>query len=180
MDIVNEIIKWFGKNWDEVIPIAISALAAIFAGIALRHTKAQKEASQAQASSAQTQANAAEAQVEQMQRQNELLAKQLEQFENQTNQALPYVSPWSLKWHKGDTYELVNGGNEREYNVVIDFLEHEMFDKEQWEYIDPRSSKTFMYISTFGSPQRDVKITWSRDPEGKDKHSWEGLVPPKG
>src|SRR5690625_5226758 len=110
---------WFGEHWESVIPMTISLFAAIFTGLTMKHAKSQRNSSK-------TQANAAEAQVEQMRRQNDLLEKQLQQSFVDTGLAVPYVPPWSLKWHRGDTYELVNGGEERVYNVVIDFLEHDL------------------------------------------------------
>jgi hypothetical protein len=168
-------LNWLGNHWASAGSLLIAALSAVFSGFALGQSRGQTKVFKRQA-------EAAEVQNALLQRQVEAQEAQIQSHPSDglSSRSDIYVPPWVLRWHKGDTYELINGGNETEYNIQIEFPEPSFYDEAEWDSIGPRSSKTFLFAASLATPGRGVTVTWSRDPEGNDTHSWESPIPPKG
>lgn len=175
MDWAQPFLQWLGSNWANAGSLIIATLSAVFAGFALGQNRGQTKVFKRQAEAAEIQNTLLERQVEMQEKQ-----LQTRPGEVVTPRSDIYVPPWVLRWHKGDTYELVNGGNETEYHVKIDFPEHSANHGGEWDAIGPRSSKTFVFAATLATPGRDIVVSWSRDPEGTETHFWESPIPPKG
>lgn len=166
-------VDWLSDNWSEIGSITVSVLAAVFAGFALGHSRGQRDASVRQAI-------AAESQVDLMRRQLVLAEQELE-LGSSRGTVLPYVPPWMVNWEKGDTYSIVNGGYETEYDVNVKLPPNSAVSpgvEFQIDSLDPRSSQPFMFAASLATPHREILISWSREPGG-ERREWRGQIPRK-
>lgn len=148
--------------------MVVAVLALLVAAAAAAYSRGQRDA-------ANRQATAAEAQVDVMQRQLAVMEKQ----STGTPGHVPYVPPWTLQHHAGDTYMLTNGGTEPEFDVAVELPPHTAAPGTlAWDRVDPRSSTTFMAARTLATPHSDVVVSWAREPGGP-KLTWKTALPPR-
>lgn len=95
-------------------------------------------------------------------------------------EAARYPAPWSLRWVKGDTYGLTNGGDQPVYDVELELPPNSVTRGEirRVDRLSAGSTHTFLVGLTMGSPHRDVTVTWART-SGGERHDWTGPLPAK-
>ena len=100
-----------------------------------------------------------------------------EQLALAKDQAEKYRVPWHFEWRGGDTYALVNGSDEIEYDVEIHAPEHTAFQlRSVGDIVHPRSSVVFLAAFTMASPGRSMRVTWRHRPGG-ELFEWSDWLP---
>lgn len=121
-------------------------------------------------------------QVKAAENQNAISKDSLKISEEQTgimrkNSEIPYVSPWRIEHVRGDTYVLINGGTDIEYDVHIEppqpSIPRGSFDFKEFS---PRSSESFMIILAMGATH-DLTVSWRHDPDKQDRQEWHTVLP---
>lgn len=96
--------------------------------------------------------------------------------------AAKYTAPWRLSWLKGDTYALLNDGDENVYGVEVDpgglpWIKGER----EHDVIHARAPITFMTTRGFTGGSDVITVTWHRTPDlSDDPHTWRHPLPLKG
>ncbi|NCT90147.1 hypothetical protein GXB85_04160 [Cellulomonas sp. APG4] len=96
-------------------------------------------------------------------------------------EAARYPAPWNLVWVKGDTYGLVNGGDETVYDVTIEFPPHTFTrgDVDSVDRLSAGSTHTFLAAMSSATPHRNVTVSWSRQSDSDERHDWTAPLPAK-
>lgn len=98
--------------------------------------------------------------------------------------AAKYAPPWRLSWLKGDTYELLNDGDENAYGVEVDLGDLPWVKgkgEPQHDVIHARAPITFMTTRSFTGGSDVVTVTWHRAADLSDEpHTWRHPLPLKG
>lgn len=140
-------------------------------GIAIASWLGSRRSAKQAAESAERSAAAAEATAEGIRRQADLAEAQ----------ATKYAPPWELRWRLGDTYSLVNTGDDTEYDVQIEIPDGIRVGKPPEPVdIDARSSATFWAFRLGGEPDETITVTWHHHPGRSDeRRTWRHPLPPK-
>jgi len=158
-------------DWGDIATWVGAVAAVAAAGAAVRAEHRAKKSAASAASEAQRAITAAEQSANAQQR----LADLAEAAANK------YVPPWTLQHRAGDTYEVVNAGDERVYDVTVSGSCVNDGPK-RTDYLDPKSSISFFGIHAGVGEDLDegVTVMWRRTPESDGElHEWRNSLPPK-